>query len=81
MIKHLLLCRKAKEQVSLSKNRSLRTSPQTGVAISQLFRPEIDRFNLKTGGFPRQCALLSRNDSNFFDTLSPPVTKVTGGVF
>ena len=27
-----------------------------GVAISQLFRPEIDRFNLKTGGFPRQCA-------------------------
>ena len=42
--------------VSLSKNRSLRTSPQTGVAIPQLFRPEIDRFNLKTGGFPRQCA-------------------------
>ena len=56
MIKHLPLCRKAKGQVSLSKNRSLRTSPQTGVAISQLFRPEIDRFNLKTGGFPRQCA-------------------------
>ncbi|MCI7574020.1 MAG: hypothetical protein MSS94_04675, partial [Clostridiales bacterium] len=44
-----------------------------GVAISQLFRPEIDRFNLKTGGFPRQCALLSRNDSNFFDTLTSDI--------
>ena len=42
--------------LSMSKNLSLRTSPQAGVAIPEVFRMVFDAFTAKTGGFPRQCA-------------------------
>ena len=39
----------------MSINLSLRTRPQPGVAIPELYRSVMGRFPLKTGGFPRQC--------------------------
>ena len=40
---------------ALKKKLSLRTRPQPGVAIPELYRSVMGSFPLKTGGFPRQC--------------------------
>ena len=51
--------------LSVSKNMSLRTSPQAGVAISEVFRLLFNMFTAKTGGIPTPVCALARNDTTF----------------
>ncbi len=58
--------------LSVSKNRSLRGSAHTAVAISKVFRVVFGKFSHETGGLPHQSAdwfAMTLNFRSFFDSL------------